>query len=1029
MNQTNVRLGADASGYILELARAGKSADAWAASNEAAARRTAAAQAAVAEATQNGSNASTAAINRFMRSLTQQASTAGLTRAELLRLQAAQMGVTNQAAPFIAQIEAAQSSMQRAAGQSSALRAGLDRITGGASSAAARLGELTANLSPLATAFVGVGVGVPVLAGLETAAYRAVRGMVEVQAQVDKITIGLKFINGGNLVAAGEDMGYLRDMANRLGLDVAQTTQDFIGLAAASRGTSLEGERTRDIFTAVSEASTVLHLSAGETSGALTAIQQMMSKGTVQAEELRGQLGERLPGAFQIAARAMGVTTEELSKMLEQGQVIATDFLPKFAAQLRKEFSGSVEEASASAQAALGRSGTAWTDLKQTMVDSGLGEFAAQQMNILTDGINGITQAMRRAREEGSGFWGQMASGAGALLRFMNPANAVDYTPQSDRERVKYLQGELDRYQAAADRGDRGAKNRVRQVTREMQEINGRLTPANSVGDFEAYQARMAEAEARDRKALQDRANAFISGGKHRTGQEQYRDNLKAIDDQFAAAVAGLEKGSELYNQALAVATARKAELTEKFNKAGRTSQTKADRLELSGQLEALQQQYRDQEGALRDHLADIRAQQQLGVISAREALDQELAARQQALAAQKGLLQQQAELNKGPAQIKARERYEGELRRVNAAIERAQKDHANALAQLNRQEAMQVQAFNDSLLNAVETRRKAVDAQVAALGLGANAREQQERLAQVYREVDSKRYDLGRSRTENRISELVYQEELAALQRFQEQRVAQELDATARMRAAETDWRTGAQRGIADFIDASNNQAAQSAALVTGVLGNTVSAIASFATTGKGSIKDLAITFIAEVVRMKAAAAAAGFMSWLMPIVSGALGGGGAAGGAAADSAINTAVPSLTAVAAHGKVFDGGRTVAFAKGAAFTNSIVSVPTTFPMADGNRGMMGEAGPEAAVPLVRTASGDLGVRVAGGAGGGDLHIETSVHVTTSGGGSDRAGGSETMARGLGDQINQWLMDGLQQQMLPGGLLWKWKQGYG
>ncbi len=66
----------------------------------------------------------------------------------------------------------------------------------------------------------------------------------------------------------------------------------------------------------------------------------MISKGKVSAEELRGQLGERLPGAFQIAARASGVTTSQLDEMLQKGQVLSEEFLPLFAAQLEKETRG-----------------------------------------------------------------------------------------------------------------------------------------------------------------------------------------------------------------------------------------------------------------------------------------------------------------------------------------------------------------------------------------------------------------------------------------------------------------------------------------------------------------------------------------------------------------------------------------------------------------------------------------------------------------------------------------------------------------
>lgn len=69
----------------------------------------------------------------------------------------------------------------------------------------------------------------------------------------------------------------------------------------------------------------------------------------------------------------------------------------------------------------------------------------------------------------------------------------------------------------------------------------------------------------------------------------------------------------------------------------------------------------------------------------------------------------------------------------------------------------------------------------------------------------------------------------------------------------------------------------------------------------------------------------------------------------------------------AKGNVFAGGNVVPFANG-----GIVSGPTTFPMR-GGMGLMGEAGPEAIMPLARDGSGRLGVRAQGGGGGGDVTI--------------------------------------------------------
>lgn len=142
----------------------------------------------------------------------------------------------------------------------------------------------------------------------------------------------------GSAVLASRDLAYIKDTANTLGAEVLSTANSFAKLTAASKGTSLQGQSTRDIFSSVSKAAASLGLSAAESEGALLAISQMMSKGKVSAEELRGQLGERLPGAFNAAARAMGMTTAEFSKLLDSGQIMAETFLPKLAKELDQTF-------------------------------------------------------------------------------------------------------------------------------------------------------------------------------------------------------------------------------------------------------------------------------------------------------------------------------------------------------------------------------------------------------------------------------------------------------------------------------------------------------------------------------------------------------------------------------------------------------------------------------------------------------------------------------------------------------------------
>lgn len=165
----------------------------------------------------------------------------------------------------------------------------------------------------------------------------------EASIKVDVLNNRLKYSEGDS-GAAGERFDYLANISNKLGLSLDSVAQGYTTIAAASKGTNIEGETTRKTFEGISAAAATLGLTGEQTEGALLAISQMISKGKVSAEELRGQLGERLPGAFQLAAKAMGMTTGELDKFMADGKLMAEDFLPKFAEQLNNTFGGSAAE-------------------------------------------------------------------------------------------------------------------------------------------------------------------------------------------------------------------------------------------------------------------------------------------------------------------------------------------------------------------------------------------------------------------------------------------------------------------------------------------------------------------------------------------------------------------------------------------------------------------------------------------------------------------------------------------------------------
>lgn len=229
----------------------------------------------------------------------------------------------------------------------------------------------------------------------------AVRSLFQAQVALDGIRVGIQAIlkPGEEL---GETMGFLREESQRLGFEFSTSAFEFAKLAAAGNAAGLSTNQVREIFIAAQEASRVFSLSVSDTEGVLKAFTQIVSKGKVTAEELRNQLGDRLPAAVPLAAKALGVTTQRLGEMLEKGEVIANDFLPKFAKTLRESFAGSVQDASQTAQAQLNRFLNAWFDFRNAINQSGVGEIfalalegAAGLLKVLVPLVQALAKAFR----------------------------------------------------------------------------------------------------------------------------------------------------------------------------------------------------------------------------------------------------------------------------------------------------------------------------------------------------------------------------------------------------------------------------------------------------------------------------------------------------------------------------------------------------------------------------------------------------------------------------------------------------------
>ncbi|SDR47065.1 phage tail tape measure protein [Paraburkholderia tuberum] len=226
-NDTVVRIGADANGYMAELAKAKTSAQAFAVSQDALAARVTTAQQAIKEATANSSTASTRSVNSFIQSLAKQAEQAGKTRSEMLQMQASMLGVSAAATPYINQIKAAEQAMAGLGHSSTGTRRELlvmahelsqgnfSRLGGSMMVLAERM-DLTKYITPTNIALAALAV---VAVGVYTA-------LNSVQAEVDKFNASLKLTN--------DWAGVTRESAAQLAQTIATQTGTSFGTAQSN---------------------------------------------------------------------------------------------------------------------------------------------------------------------------------------------------------------------------------------------------------------------------------------------------------------------------------------------------------------------------------------------------------------------------------------------------------------------------------------------------------------------------------------------------------------------------------------------------------------------------------------------------------------------------------------------------------------------------------------------------------------------------------------------------------------------------
>ncbi len=180
---------------------------------------------------------------------------------------------------------------------------------------------------------------------------------------------------------------FIQDLTQITGMDTTETQAQFASFGASAKNTmGLEG--SEELFKNLTGYARLMGRSDEQIQRALTAVSQMSSKGQVMSEELKGQLSEALPGATQAFAKALGLTEKQLFDKMKNGDVKASDALPKFAKELGSQINsrGGWKAIQDSTQTMLGNLKNTWnnslTDIFKGSED-GLQDFTRSLTNLL----------------------------------------------------------------------------------------------------------------------------------------------------------------------------------------------------------------------------------------------------------------------------------------------------------------------------------------------------------------------------------------------------------------------------------------------------------------------------------------------------------------------------------------------------------------------------------------------------------------------------------------------------------------------
>jgi tape measure domain-containing protein len=282
--------------------------------------------------------------------------------------------------------------------------------------------------------FLSIGGALGLVTSLEGALRSVIAfgtSVVEVGAKIQGLQLAFTGLHQSTENGAAA-FGFIVRESQRLGLELLSTATTFRNFEAAAKGTVLEGQAARDIFTGFATAARGLGIQGADLTRVFFALDRMMQTNVINMRELR-QLSMAMPGSMEAFAHALGTTTAGLAEMTKSGTLLATESLPAVAEEMRRMSSGIAENIGVQATTAFARLGNEVVLLKNRIAESGV-----------LEAVTAITAAAAKALEAGRQATEARQRDAGGPLPAL-PGNLQGLAPDIQRRQreIAQLQAQL----------------------------------------------------------------------------------------------------------------------------------------------------------------------------------------------------------------------------------------------------------------------------------------------------------------------------------------------------------------------------------------------------------------------------------------------------------------------------------------------------------------------------------------------------------------------------------------------------------